>query len=542
MTAIDYSGGRSARWAPIALLASSLGLVGCAFAIGMPTQTDYPWSASVLLDGGWRMLQGQIPHQDFHTPIGPVYLLTVSAAMRLAGPGPEVLGLVAAAFFLFATGLCWLVSRQRMAAWPAAIAALAAGILALTPALFGSRGSDGISFGGHYTRVAWSLFTVVVLAAAAPPRSPLHLRARLSEAAIIGICLAVMAGCKVTFAVASVGVLAVAQAWGDHRRSLHELAVILLACLVSGAVLLFAAGTTLPAYIADLDRSATSAGMLRLVAGYYNELDIVWVAMFALGIALVGRHPWAAWRPSLLSPMPSGVLMIAAVTGSGIALSATNGIEHASPIVVAIALIAWARASRLAEAHRRRAVEMVAIAAVSAWTLRCLAPFVSILTHHGPAIATLEQGPYSHHEFLSAGSLEMSGEARLDNLSRNANALRTELWWQYLDQGCRLLRPHVSKGSRVLSLDFVNPFPYALYLPSARGDHLFWHFQRNITQSNAPTASELFRDADFVLEPRVPIVAESLDKKKRLYDEWLSVHATVVEENHWWRLFRITSP
>jgi len=46
---------RVAPW--LALLACAGVLGGMAIAIGLPTQTDFPWSASVLLDAGWRMLQ-----------------------------------------------------------------------------------------------------------------------------------------------------------------------------------------------------------------------------------------------------------------------------------------------------------------------------------------------------------------------------------------------------------------------------------------------------------------------------------------------------
>lgn len=542
MNGATFSGLIRARWtAPVVLVLSSVLLVVAAVAIGMPTQTDYPWSASVLLDGGWRMIHGQVPHQDFHTPIGPIYLLTVATAMRLFSTGPDVLGWVASAFFLVATFCGWFVAQRRMAAWPAVVAALACGILALTPALFGSSGLEGLSFGGHYTRVAWALFTVVALAALAPPRSGQSAAVRYGEAAMLGLCLTLMAGCKVTFAAAGLALLLLAQVVSDQRRSLGAWLTLLLVALTSGALLFLAAGTTVPAYLGDLGRSATSVSLLRLVIGSINDLDIVWVGMFVGGLILVGRQPWIGWQLSWRRPLPSGVLLMAALAGGGVALSATNGIEHMTPIVVAIALVAWARAALIDDLPRRRAVTILAMVAITTWTGRSLAPLPTLLRPAGqPATATLPDGPYAGHEFIFAGLPAASDSALLSNLSRNPHAFRTDVWWRYLREGCMLLQSEIVPTSRVLSLDFVNPFPYALALPPARGDHLFWHFQRNITAANAPTADQLFADADFVLEPLHPIFADSVQLKHLLYHEWLAVHAReVITTSTWWRLYRI---
>ncbi len=530
-----------ARWAaPVTLIVLSGVLVACAIAIGMPTQTDYPWSASVLLDGGWRMLQGQIPHQDFHTPIGPFYLLAVATAMRWFGSDPDVLGFVASAFFLVATFCGWFVAQRRLAAWPAVVAALVCGTLALTPALFGSSGVEGLSFGGHYTRVAWALFTVVALAALAPARFQQGRAARYGEAAILGLCLTLMAGCKVTFAPAGLALLLLAQAFSDQRRSLGEWLTLLVVALTSGGLLFFAAGTTVFAYLADLARSASSVSLLRLVVGSLNDLNIIWVGMFVGGIILVGRQAWSGWHFSWRRPLPAGVLLMAALAGGGIALSATNGIEHMTPIVVAIALVAWARAVLIDDGQRRRAVTILAMVALLTWTGRSLAPLPALMHSHSPATATLPMGPYAEHEFMYAGLPAASDAALLNNLSRDSHAYRTDVWWRYLREGCQLLQSEIAPTSRVLSLDFVNPFPYALGLPPVRGDHLFWHFQRNITAASAPAPEELFADADFVLEPLHPIFADSVQQKRTLYGAWLAMHASeVASPSTWWRLYRI---
>src|SRR5579863_8805001 len=46
----------------------------------------FPGDIAGTLDGGWRVINGQIPHVDFYTPLGSVTHLIVALGMRLGGP------------------------------------------------------------------------------------------------------------------------------------------------------------------------------------------------------------------------------------------------------------------------------------------------------------------------------------------------------------------------------------------------------------------------------------------------------------------------
>src|SRR5271170_4109624 len=46
----------------------------------------FPSDIAGTLDGGWRVINGQIPHVDFYTPLGVVTHLIVALGMRLGGP------------------------------------------------------------------------------------------------------------------------------------------------------------------------------------------------------------------------------------------------------------------------------------------------------------------------------------------------------------------------------------------------------------------------------------------------------------------------
>src|ERR1039458_7597176 len=51
--------------------AAMLGVCMIRAYIGLATMRIYSHDAFVFLDGGWRLLNGQIPHRDFYSDLGP---------------------------------------------------------------------------------------------------------------------------------------------------------------------------------------------------------------------------------------------------------------------------------------------------------------------------------------------------------------------------------------------------------------------------------------------------------------------------------------
>jgi hypothetical protein len=70
---------------------------------------------SIVFDGAWRMLQGQVPYRDFVMPFGPVTFALCALMFRVAGVDFSTLVLTAALMSLLATALAlrasWLLAR-----------------------------------------------------------------------------------------------------------------------------------------------------------------------------------------------------------------------------------------------------------------------------------------------------------------------------------------------------------------------------------------------------------------------------------------------
>lgn len=54
--------------------------------VGGTPPVDEPWDTNLLLNGGWRIVSGQVPHTDFHNPIGALPYLLVAFGMKVAAP------------------------------------------------------------------------------------------------------------------------------------------------------------------------------------------------------------------------------------------------------------------------------------------------------------------------------------------------------------------------------------------------------------------------------------------------------------------------
>jgi hypothetical protein len=71
---------------------------------------------SIVFDGAWRMLQGQVPYRDFVMPFGPVTFALCALMFRVAGVDFSTLVLTAALMSLLATALAlrasWLLSKR----------------------------------------------------------------------------------------------------------------------------------------------------------------------------------------------------------------------------------------------------------------------------------------------------------------------------------------------------------------------------------------------------------------------------------------------
>src|ERR1035438_8766855 len=73
-----------------------------------------------------------------------------------------------------------------------------------------------------------------------------------------------------------------------------------------------------------------------------------------------------------------------------------------------------------------------------------------------------------------------------------------------VNDGLALVNQHRRPGDTVMSLDFSNPFSYALGMRPASGGAITLHYRGNFSDSHHPTPERLFGTASLVMQPVAP--------------------------------------
>ena len=161
---------------------ASLGLL---FAVSVLVSLHYgrrgymPLDQSIVFDGGWRILCGQVPFRDFHTPNGLTPIVMQAGVFALCGVSWFAYCLHAALINgLFALTACWLLAELGLPLGWAILYAALSSLLLYPP------------FGVPYMDQHAFFFSLVAVASALASRGTHSERARRGFACLVPIALA----------------------------------------------------------------------------------------------------------------------------------------------------------------------------------------------------------------------------------------------------------------------------------------------------------------------------------------------------------------
>jgi hypothetical protein len=108
----------------------------------------------------------------------------------------------------------------------------------------------------------------------------------------------------------------------------------------------------------------------------------------------------------------------------------------------------------------------------------------------------------------------------------------------YVNTGVELLRDHTDRESRIVTMDWCNPFPVALQLPAPRGVPLHWHGKYLMDDSHHPAADVVFQEVTHVMVPKRPIATpEDLALIHHVCATYLEEHFAPCAESQLWILY-----
>lgn len=107
--------------------------------------------------------------------------------------------------------------------------------------------------------------------------------------------------------------------------------------------------------------------------------------------------------------------------------------------------------------------------------------------------------------------------------------------------GVALVDKNKKSGDRIFSFSFDNPFPFLTHTLPPKHVSTVWQYATTYTDAIHIAPQQLFSEVDLLLIPRCP-QAESASEMMRIYGSTVNENYSIVDSNGHWNLFRKTKP
>ena len=462
---------------------------------GLAPQRLFEHDIFFLLDNGYRVTQGQVPHRDFSSAIGPAMYVIEAVGLKVSGMRPEGVAYANSLFGVLLALWAYWVSRNGLAG----IYTL---LLVVAPFAIG-WGALNYSYGMLYNRFGYALLGIVLLECVT------------GELGVsTGAACVLLASLKMSYAVAAVPF--VLFSWPFQRRRLGGLAIGgVVAAVVVLAYLRFDVGDMYrDLTLAERSRAWSFREMLSVGFGVGSVLEAV--PLLLLGVLVGGRR---AIGLAVLTFAVGGFLI------------ATNHQPSGEPLVGYAALamvsgVAWKKAS-LGAGRRPGGLPHIALAGI------CVAPLMvqSIVSVGGAAIER-RGGGIVFEPVSQSVTTETGGPA----------------YQAVVDDGLDLLRRRTGPQDGVRTMDMLNPFNYLLRRPSPFGGMATaaWNYMFS-EQAHIPP-DRYFGTARFVMQRKYDpkagdytIENPNIAGLEQLYGPTLRERYALIEETAHWRLYGLNA-
>lgn len=522
------------RWLLLAIvIITALALL----ALGPPVVIRFIDDMPILLDGGWRVYQGHIPHVDFYTPLGPLTLMLMGLGMVVAGPSVQGMVVANVLVLVVTSWWAWAVGRSRMAAGPSFLFALYVCFLVAGVQVFGWDLTTS-GFSAVYNRYATALLALFLVESLGHLREPDPHRA--SRAAFVGgassgILLVLLFFLKLNyFGIALLGLGFGPLVVNHSQRRWWGVAVGAAAALVAMlAYLRFDVGAV--GHDISMAVGARSSMMFDQLFAYAGALFQRFPPQSVVPLALLfltwRAAPAQGHRGSVgvvrLPPRVRQAGVILFLFLAHIAIFITNTQEETPALfpLAGLLLLAEYRAGEDDDAPQTTARSPRPLLPLAGYTLL----LVSIIVV--PNAASIAYA--AHYKANTTIKMQFDSPA-LGNLYPKQDSTYGKEYFVKMSDGIELLREKSTPDERIVVLDFTNPFSFGLLRASPRGDALWWHEDLSFSKEVYLPAERVFAQADVVMLAQTKAQESLLID---LYGSYLQEHFTLTARTDHWRLF-----
>ena len=492
----------------------------------------------VFYDGGDRLLRGQLPNQDFHTPLGLLAYLLPAFGLWAGDSLGRMMPIATAAFAAIFLPLLIHVCTSRLPLKQTVIFAAWAIALIVTPA---SIGELEPSFAMFYNRWGYGLLSLLFLLFLP------QLRGRSSawkDAATLASVLVLTFYLKISyFAVAAVVTLPLLY-FVETRRMAAMGCLLATGCV--GLIHLLWGGTF--GYFQDISVAAQSSGAIRGSTSILVKLALNDAATFFPFLLILALG--AAGGVSLRI-----LLLCLAIAGAGLVLANQNYQKLGIPTLVPAAIVAMTALEAKAKGSNGGSLKLAATLLLA--TLAVPPTFSatrSVLVHAAQpdgsssmAARVAEIDGFQVKDVLvnvtdpesidRARDFYRAGTGDLATIQ----LLRTPLWqaeyFSTLKDAEALLQNDPALSGKIFVLDFSNPLNAMLGRRAPQGVDSWYHRGRTFDEGRFRSAAQTFADVDLVMVPKAPVDLPAHLLLNQIYGNHIARHYRLAATSTYWSVY-----
>lgn len=474
----------------------------------------------IFLDGGYRVVEGQVPNRDFHTALGPISFYIPGIGYLITGNLGLAMPVGLAALMIVAAPIMIHVLRTRVRPLIAVPWAIFLLLLMITPMNTGEIVMN-ISFAMFYNRIGWALVGLLLILHLRPLH-PVQHQFALDTLAATALTL-ILLYTKATYGVVALGFLFLMLLQPIQRR---WAALTILIVALSGAVIeVFWGGTRM--HIADLIVASNVSGVLPLRDYVVSAMETSGeYIMFGCLAAL------ALWHKGCVTDG----LFYGFCACAGYALLIQNFQVRGVVTLLAGGVVAAEHLSRQWRQGLPYSVDMVTRGAA----MLAIVLMIPIGLSSAAALGL-------HAAMVTAGA----GVALNTPNGKDIRVVNTldegqfEFYASYadtLEKGVALLASISPTPDNVLVMDFVSPMTSLAGLKPPQGGTAWMHDGRNFNKEFHFSPDELLRGVDVIMIPKRPVAETTTALMQDIYGSYISRHFKTVRHTALWRVYRRQEP
>ena len=532
-------------WPDASFLTTLVAVCGLTAWVGAAPLRLFQQDIFFLLDGGYRVLQGQVPHRDFSSAWGPITYLVEAGGLLLSGMRPAGVGYASAVFGAMVAAWAYMIGRARFSSGKALLLGIYTLLLMTAPFSLG-WGALNFSHAMVYNRYGYALLGIVLVECATHiGHRNLTRRQAALGALSTGVAFALLLFLKVSYAIMALPFILAAGFFGSSRR--RRFAVFSAGFGIVALLIICYLRFDLSDMFRDLAMAASGRSRSWrpreiFSLGFGQLAEIVPLLLLAF---VAGSKKNAESRRGMAGP--SGVYLLAAVTlAVGGVLLSTNHQPSGLPLN-GFAAIVLLDTLRIRVEEERESSPIPQTHHLLAWFLTCLCvvPLCAISGISLAAAAAEESRPQE------ASTPRLACDRGSSILFGAVPAVMTTetggpAYVQAANDGLEILRRHTGSRDGVLTIDMLNPFNYLLDRPSPRGGFTAAAYNYMFSDAVHLSADQFLGDTRYVLVRNYSRTAgdysienSHIQGLERIYGPALRERFDLIEETPHWSLYRL---